>query len=203
MLFITAGALSIQVFEGNWIDLNWICFGKDYSDAKFLKFIQSLYPWKKLTRRNERHLVIKLCTCIITLFFYITWTGFFFKSPNAFHFFEWGTQQWTIEYQALSYRYWPSVIRCKHSGPLVCGSTKKSRAMFYFLAFNSGSVLSGNAFRYIQLPVQVLCVGTSMQGTSANLFDSYLQEYMWKKQTQRQHFWKYSLLDIILLQHVR
>ena len=31
--------------------------------------IQSLYPWKKLTWRNERHLVIKLCTCIITLFF--------------------------------------------------------------------------------------------------------------------------------------
>ena len=26
-------------------------------------------------------------------------------------------------------------------------------AMFYFLAFNSGSVLSGNAFRYIRLPV--------------------------------------------------
>ena len=29
--------------------------------------IQSLYPWTKLTRRNERHLIIKLCTCIITL----------------------------------------------------------------------------------------------------------------------------------------
>ena len=32
--------------------------------------IQSLYPWTKLTRRNERHLIIKLCTCIITLFFF-------------------------------------------------------------------------------------------------------------------------------------
>ena len=30
--------------------------------------IQSLYPWTKLTWRNERHLIIKLCTCIITLF---------------------------------------------------------------------------------------------------------------------------------------
>ena len=29
--------------------------------------IQTLYPWTKLTRRNERHLIIKLCTCIITL----------------------------------------------------------------------------------------------------------------------------------------
>ena len=30
--------------------------------------IQSLYPLTKLTRRNERHLIIKLCTCIITLY---------------------------------------------------------------------------------------------------------------------------------------
>ena len=30
--------------------------------------IQSLYPLTKLTRRNERYLIIKLCTCIITLF---------------------------------------------------------------------------------------------------------------------------------------
>ena len=29
------------------------------------------------------------------------------KLRNAFHFVEWGTQQWTIEYQVLSYRYWP------------------------------------------------------------------------------------------------
>ena len=29
--------------------------------------IQSLYPWTKLTRRNERHLIIRLCTYIITL----------------------------------------------------------------------------------------------------------------------------------------
>ena len=29
--------------------------------------IQSLYPWTKLTWRNERHLIIKLCTCIINL----------------------------------------------------------------------------------------------------------------------------------------
>ena len=38
-------------------------------------FIQSLYHWKKLTQRNERHLVIKLCTYIITLFFlgYLDW----------------------------------------------------------------------------------------------------------------------------------
>ena len=38
-------------------------------------FIQSLYPWKKLTPQNERHLAIKLCT-YITLFFCVTWTGF-------------------------------------------------------------------------------------------------------------------------------
>ena len=30
--------------------------------------IQSLYSWTKLTQRNERHLIIKLCTYIITLF---------------------------------------------------------------------------------------------------------------------------------------
>ena len=30
--------------------------------------IQSLYSWTKLTWRNERHLLIKLCTYIITLF---------------------------------------------------------------------------------------------------------------------------------------
>ena len=29
--------------------------------------IQSLYSWTKLTRRNERHLIIKLCTYIVTL----------------------------------------------------------------------------------------------------------------------------------------
>ena len=29
--------------------------------------IQSLYPWTKLTRRNERHFIIKLWTCIITV----------------------------------------------------------------------------------------------------------------------------------------
>ena len=29
--------------------------------------IQSIYPWAKLTQGNERHLIIKLCTCIITL----------------------------------------------------------------------------------------------------------------------------------------
>ena len=39
--------------------------GKDYSGAKFS--IQSLYPWTKLTRRNERHFIIKICTYIITL----------------------------------------------------------------------------------------------------------------------------------------
>ena len=38
---------------------------------------------------------------------YLDWI--FFKLQNAFHFVEWGTQQWTIEYQVLSYRYWPSV----------------------------------------------------------------------------------------------
>ena len=29
--------------------------------------IQSLYSWTKLTQQNERHLIIKLCTCIITV----------------------------------------------------------------------------------------------------------------------------------------
>ena len=32
---------------------------------------QSLYPWTKLTRRNEGHLKIKLCTYINTLFYKI------------------------------------------------------------------------------------------------------------------------------------
>ena len=35
MLFITAGRVSIQVFEGILIDMNFF-FGKDYSGANFL-----------------------------------------------------------------------------------------------------------------------------------------------------------------------
>ena len=34
--------------------------------------IQSLYPGTKPTRRNERHLIIKLCTYIITLINFIS-----------------------------------------------------------------------------------------------------------------------------------
>ena len=47
----------------------------------------------------------------------------------------------------------------------------------------------------------------TLHGTSDNLFDSYLQFLLARihveETTQRQHFWKYSLLDIILLQHVK
>ena len=43
-----------------------------------------------------------------------------------------------------------------------------------------------------------------MHGTSDNLFDSYLQEYMWKKQHKDNIFGNILYkLDIILLQHVR
>ena len=42
--------------------------------------------------------------------------------------------------------------------------------MFYFLAFNSGSILSG-------ISGHCKAKYRSMHGTSDNLFDSYLQEY--------------------------
>ena len=88
--------------------LYWIFFLERIIQVQSFS-IQSLYPWKKLTQRNERHLVIKLCTCIFTLFFFTLPGLDFLKLPNAFHFVEWGTQQWAIEYQVLSYRYRPSV----------------------------------------------------------------------------------------------
>ena len=40
--------------------------------------IQSLYPWTKLTQQNERHLIIKLCTCIISLMNYSYLVHFYF-----------------------------------------------------------------------------------------------------------------------------
>ena len=94
----------LKVFESIWTEfvLERIILMQSF-------YIQSLYPWTKLTLRNERHLIIKLCTCILTLFFTLPGLDFFLKLPNAFHFVERGIQQWTIEYQVLSYRYWPSV----------------------------------------------------------------------------------------------
>ena len=78
--------------------------------------------------------------------------------------------------------------------------------MFYFLALNSGPFISGNDISiHPVIAFNSSNVYRSMHGTSDyNLFDSYLQEYIHVEETtQRQHFWKYSLLDIILLQHIR
>ena len=61
-----------------------------------------------------------------------------------------------------SYRYKPSCIRCQDLGPLVCGSTLEGNVL-----------LSG---------IPKMLVGVNMHGTSDKLLDSYLQEYMWKKQ---------------------
>ena len=49
--------------------------------------------------------------------------------------------------------------------------------MFYFLALNSGNDISVLCFAFNSSNAY-----RSMHGTSDNLFDSYLQEYMWKKQ---------------------
>ena len=50
--------------------LYWIFFLERIIQVQSFS-IQSLYPWKKLTQRNKRHLVIKLCPYIITLFFFM------------------------------------------------------------------------------------------------------------------------------------
>ena len=55
-------------------------------------------------------------------------------------------------------------------------------AMFYFLALNSGSVFAGNDILALRFALNSSNAYRSMHGTSHNLFDSYLQEYMWKKQ---------------------
>ena len=54
--------------------------------------------------------------------------------------------------------------------------------MFYFLALNSGSVFAGNDISVLCFTFNSSNAYRSMHGTSDNLFDSYLQEYMWKKQ---------------------
>ena len=65
--------------------------------------------------------------------------------------------------------------------------------MFYFLALNSGLVFAGNYISVLCFAFNSSNTYRSMHGTLDNLFDS----------RQRQLFWKYSLLDIILLQHLR
>ena len=101
--------LSIRVFEGIWIDMNWICFEKDYSDAKFLYSYTEPISLKKAHSTKWKAFGNKTLHLYNHSLFlrYLDWI--FFKLPNAFHFVEWDTQQWTIEYQELSYRYWPSV----------------------------------------------------------------------------------------------
>ena len=42
-----------------------------------------------------------------------------------------------------------------------------------------------------------------MHDTSDNLFDSCLQEYMWKKQHKDNIFGNILYINIILLQHIR
>ena len=43
---------------------HFLQLGKGYSGTKLFK---SLYPETHLTKRNERHLIIPLCTCIILI----------------------------------------------------------------------------------------------------------------------------------------
>ena len=83
--------------------MNWIFFGKDYSDAKFV-YTEPI-SLKKALSTKWKAFVKKTLHLYNHLFFlrYLDWI--FLKLPNTFHFVEWGTQQWTIEYQVLSYRY--------------------------------------------------------------------------------------------------
>ena len=65
---LVAGQLSIRVFKGIWVSDSESIWTEFFLERIILMqsfFIQSLYPWKKLTRRNERHLEKKLCTYII------------------------------------------------------------------------------------------------------------------------------------------
>ena len=72
----------------------------------------------------------------------------------------------------------------------------KISAMFYFLALNSGSVFAGNDISvypvtdigFVFRVYNSSNAYRSMHGTSDNLFDSYLQEYMWKKQHKENIF---------------
>ena len=74
--------------------------------------------------------------------------------------------------------------------------------MFYFLALNSGSVFAVNEISVYPVTGIGFVFNSSnayrsMHGTSDNLFDSYWQEYMWKKQHKDNIFGNlYSLLDI-------
>ena len=62
--------------------------------------------------------------------------------------------------------------------------------MFYFLALNSGLVFAGNDISVLCFEFHSSDAYRSKHGTWDNLFDSYLQEYMWKKQHKDNIFGK-------------
>ena len=111
--------VSIRVFDSIWIDMNWNFLGKDYSGAKFI-FIQ--ISLNKAHSPNERHLVIKLCTCINNHSLFLRYLDWIFKITKCLSFRR--VRHTTMSNRVPSTFVSISAQGKQHSGPLVCGSTE-------------------------------------------------------------------------------